>query len=220
MGAAAMKCAHFEREGLARQEAGLPDPHVDTCADCQAARATYRRMTDALAGVGAELRPRAGWEDAVLAKVRAPAPRRRGLYAAVGVALMAAAIALVVLRRPERPREVASIDRVQSGTIVRGGGETWTAGDAIWAVSGRAGAVWIYRDRALVSTCDLASIAPPACVRHGDGVRAWLPTRYGAYHVFALQAPPPAAAPPTLDAAKALLSRGPASASDLRFDVR
>jgi hypothetical protein len=215
-----MTCEHFAREGLARQEAGKPDPHVDGCADCQAARATYRRMTDALADVGADLRPRDGWEDEVLAKVRAPAPVRRWwIGAGLGGALLAAAIALVLMRGRRPPERVASIERVASGSAVRGG-DLWTSGDSIWSISEGGGAVWIYRGDALLRTCDAASIDPPRCVRHGRGVRAWVPTRVGTYHVFAFQSPPPPVAPATYDEAKAIVSRRARWATDQSFDVR
>lgn len=66
-----MTCAHFELEGLDRLEQGLPDPHVDGCADCQAARATYQKLKAALADVDADVRPKAGWEERVIERVRA-----------------------------------------------------------------------------------------------------------------------------------------------------
>lgn len=56
-----MTCRHFEREGLARAERGLPDPHVDDCADCRAARADYDRVRAALAESGATFTPPPGW---------------------------------------------------------------------------------------------------------------------------------------------------------------
>jgi hypothetical protein len=215
-----MRCEHFEREGLARQEAGKPDPHVDECADCQAARATYRRMTDALADVGADLRPRDGWEDAVLARVHAPRRDRRWLVAGVGAAVLAAAAVLVLIGVPREPERIAMIDRVPSGASVRGADDAWSSGDSVWSISELGQAVWIYRGATLARTCDLASIDPPHCVRHGAGVRAWLPTRVGEYHVLAFRQPPPPAAPPTFDEAKAIVSQRAGWAIDQSFEVR
>ena len=216
-----MRCEHFDREGLLRQETGRPDPHVDGCADCQAARATYRRMTEALADVGADLRPREGWEDAVLARARGERARtRRWLGAGVGGALLVAAAVMLWMRQREEPALVASIERVPSGSTVRAGDAEWAAGDHIWAISERGGAVWIYRDGRLELSCSLATLAPPHCMRHGDGVRAWHSTRLGTYHVFAFVAPPPPVAPATYDEARVLVSRGDGLATELPITVR
>ena len=232
-----MTCAHFEREGLARLEAGRPDPHVDGCAECQAARATYRRLTDALADVGADLRPRAGWEDEVVAKVRAaqvaqagqasPAPRRRRhpgrwwLATGVGAALAAAVVVLLLRPRPT-PELQASVTRIRGGAIVRGDGEAWIAGDAIGARSPVAGgAVWIYRGDRPVLLCDAASMAPPTCVRDGAGVKVVdFTVSYGTYDVIAFGQAAPGPAPADADGARALLVDPKVRRATTHFDVR
>ncbi|HVV82949.1 MAG TPA: hypothetical protein VHE35_07700 [Kofleriaceae bacterium] len=219
-----MTCEHFDREGLLRQERGLPDPHVDGCLDCQASRATYRRLTDALADVGTDVRPRDGWEEEVLAKVRAPRRNRWWLGAGVGGALVAAAIVLLVVNGRKPTVLEASIDQVPSGSTTRGGPGGWTSGDNIFAISDvKGGAVWIYRtdehtDR-LVLGCDGASIAPPRCVRHGRGVRTMEPTAVGHYEVIAFDTAAPGPAPAHYDDAKAALIRT-GGAKTLPIDVR
>jgi hypothetical protein len=202
-----MRCEHFEREGLARQEAGRPDPHVDQCADCQAARTTYRKMTDAIADVGADLHPRNGWEDAVIAKVKVAAPRRNRwwLGAGAGGVLLAAAVVLLLVNRPPTQAE-ARIARIRGEAAVRGGNENWTAGDTIDARSPvKNGSVWVYRGDALLFACDRASLAPPTCVEDGAGVRVRQDVLVGTYEVVAFQRAAPSSAPPDLDAARAML---------------
>lgn len=66
-----MTCSHFEREGLDRLLAGETDPHLAGCTECQAARATYQKLIAALAHVDADVRPKAGWEQRVVDKIRA-----------------------------------------------------------------------------------------------------------------------------------------------------
>lgn len=222
-----MTCEHFDREGLARQEAGKPDPHVDGCSDCQTTRATYRLMTDALGDVGGELFPRVGWEDEVLAKVRAPSagrrrPSRWWMGAGVGGALVAAAvIALVIGGRKPAP-ELASISRVAGGAVVRGGAADWTAGDTIAARSRAAGgAVWIYRGDALLLACSADTIAPPTCARDGAGVRtALVADKVGTYDVIAFDRAAPGLAPASVDEANALLIRQGLRPRTAHFDVR
>ena len=202
-----MRCAHFEVEGLARQEAGRPDPHVADCADCQASRATYRRMTEALAEVGMQLYPRTGWEDEVMAKVRPPRRNRWWMAAGLGTALAAAAAVLLFFRTPDHVILGASITRVAGDQATRGGND-WTAGDVIDARSRiEGGAVWLYHSDDQPVVCDRASIAPPSCVRDGDGVRLHYPIVAATYDVIAFKQPAPGAAPADFDGAKALLIR-------------
>lgn len=214
-----MRCEHFEREGLARQEAGRPDPHVDGCADCQAARATYRRLTDALGDVGADLRPRDGWEEQVLARIATPRRSRWWATAGVGAALAAAAIALLMLNRKPSIGDPV-IARVPSGSATRGA-DAWTDGDNIYSISeAKGGAVWIYRGGKLVMGCDADTVDPPGCVLHGDGVRALLRTRLGSYDVFAFRQAAPGPAPAAFDEAKATVSRLERWGDHQHVDVR
>ncbi len=222
-----MTCAHFDVEGLARLEAGRPDPHVADCADCQAALATYRRLTDALADVGAELRPRAGWEDEVLTKVRvsqaSPAPRRTRWWLGAGVvAALAAAVMVLLLRPRPTPELQASVTRIRGSAIVRGDGDAWIAGDAIAARSPVAGgAVWIYRGDRPVLICDARSLAPPTCVRDGAGVRVvGVTVSYGTYDVIAFGQAAPGPAPTDADGARALLVDPQVRRATTHFDVR
>lgn len=202
-----MRCAHFEVEGLARQEAGRADPHVADCADCQASRATYRRMTDALAEVGMQLYPRTGWEDEVMAKVRAPRRNRWWMAAGLGTALAAAAVVVLLVRTKDTVFHGASIERVAGDQATRGGND-WTAGDVIDARSRvEGGAVWLYHSDDQPVVCDRASIAPPSCVADGDGVRLRYPIVAATYDVIAFRKPVPGAAPASFDGAKALLIR-------------
>ena len=213
-----MRCSHFEREGLARQEAGKPDPHVEQCADCQAARATYQRMTDALADVGAELYPRAGWEDEVLARVRTPQRPRWWTGAGVAGALLAAAVVLLVLGTRKPAPGDPTIDRVARGSATRG--DAWTDGDYIYAAApARGGAVWVYRAGKLEVACDQASLSP-TCVRHGDGVRVLVRAGLGPYHVLAFRKAPAGPAPALYDEAKVTVSRVDGWGVEQAIDVR
>jgi hypothetical protein len=103
------------------------------------------RIEAALARLGAEHEPPAGWEARVMAAVGATR-RRWWVYAAPGAALAAAAVvALVLVRRP--PAVVALNVDVQHSALYRG--EEATAGDvAHIAVSGGTGprAIWVYHE--------------------------------------------------------------------------
>ena len=181
-------------------------------------------MTDALADVGADLRPRAGWEDEVVARLAAPRPSRRWLGAGLGGALLAAAVVMLMLwRRPTVPQE-SMIARVPSGSTTRGVDEAWAAGDGIFAISAVAGgAVWIYRVGGgldgLALACDTTAIDPPRCMRKGAGVRAILPTMTGTYQIFAFRRAAPGPAPSTYDEANALVARVEGWATIAPIDV-
>ncbi len=64
-------CDRFEREGLLRQEQGLPldDEHFATCPDCLAARAVYDRLRQDLAMLGLDAQPAADWQVKVRAAI-------------------------------------------------------------------------------------------------------------------------------------------------------
>jgi hypothetical protein len=111
------------------------------------------RIEAALAQLGADHEPPAGWEARVMAAVGA-SRRRRWVYAAPGVALAAAAaVALIVLRRPVP--EIALNVGIQHSAKYRG--DEASAGDiAHIVVSGGKGprAIWVYHEEVqLVLRC-------------------------------------------------------------------
>jgi hypothetical protein len=82
------------------------------------------------------------------------------------------------------------------------------------------GVIWIYRGESeLVLVCDAARVAPPGCRRDGAGVVAELVlVEPGTYHV--LTSVGSATAPPTVDAARALLTTAGARFRHDELDVR
>lgn len=112
------------------------------------------RIEAALARLGVEHEPPAGWEARVLAAVGAPR-RRWWMYAAPGVALAAAAaVAVIVLRRPPPPALALNVEVKHSA---RYRGDEASPGDvAHIVVSGGKGprAIWVYHDEVqLVLRC-------------------------------------------------------------------
>lgn len=154
-----MTCRQFERDGLARAEAGLPDPHTDDCADCQAARAEYERLRAAIADTGAAYVPRAGWEARVLAELDRGATASKPSRAPwlIGGAALAAAAALILWWQLGRSRatddaRVAQIETVRGSQIVRGAAPA--VGDGLRVrYDGDRAAIWIYRNDRRVLAC-------------------------------------------------------------------
>jgi hypothetical protein len=154
-----VSCDHLDRGGLAAHELGSPDPHVEGCADCQAALAAYARLGSGIADTGASFQPRGDWQARVLAAVaRDEAPRRRWwAWLLVPAALAAtAAIVLLVLRSPSRPAPTPTL--ALHVAVERAGAPKRTLdatiGDRLTVHADAADAVWIYReDRTLVARC-------------------------------------------------------------------
>ena len=217
-------CRHFDREGLARAERGLPDPHVDGCADCQAARADYERVRGALAETGAALTPRAGWEARVFATIDRAPPQasRRGWWLAGGVVAMAAAAAvwwrLGRVPPPTPGSQLAELETRRGTEVVRGRGPAVGEGLSIKYRGDRA-AIWLYRDDARLVACSRMELDTPnsrdaTCMLTAGAVLIEIDHLTAAtYHVVTVQTE--LRAPKTLDAALALLIR-----ADVRYQDR
>jgi hypothetical protein len=171
----------------------------------------HERIERAIAGLGSEYEPPAGWEARVLA---AAAPKRRWWLIAVPAAVALAAVIIIVigLRGSSTPRPLALAVAIEaSGAVVRG--TTAKPGDTVLATaSGGTGerAVWIYRgDRELVVAC---SGAKPC--------RAMLAT-VGTYTVIAVTARTPLPAPTgSLDDDLAAALAAGASHTTQKIEVR
>jgi hypothetical protein len=146
------------------------------------------RIEAALAGLGAEHEPPAGWEARVLAAVSTPAPRpklqlRWLLFAAPAVA--AVVIAIVIIVRPPRtgPLQLA-LAVAKTAVVDRGPG--YHVGDVVHATATEGGAyraVWVYHDDALMLACPGA----PQCRSTKDGLTAEVTlTLHGEYKVVAV----------------------------------
>jgi len=146
------------------------------------------RIEAALARLGAEHEPPAGWEARVLAAVSTPAPRPKPqlwwlLFAAPAVA--AVVIALVIIPGPPKPGPLQlalAVDK--SATVVRGG--EYHVGDVVHATATEGGphrAVWVYHDDALMLACPGA----PQCRSTKDGLTAEVTLKLlGEYKVVAV----------------------------------
>lgn len=114
------------------------------------------RIEHAVAGLGAEHEPPAGWEARVLAATSERSRPRWWLLAIPAVAVAAVIVLVIGLRGDPKPQALALAITVEdSGSVVRG--TTAKPGDTVLATArGGAGhrAVWIYRgDRELVVAC-------------------------------------------------------------------
>jgi hypothetical protein len=127
-----------------------------------------RRIEDAIAQLGAEHEPPAGWEDRVLA---ATAPPRRWWWAAVPAVAAAAVVAIALWPRSHDVRVAIEIERTGAPTRAASAtrGDTAKVGDILHATAsdgtGRR-ALWVYRDDALVVACPGA----PRCRGAGDAI--------------------------------------------------
>ena len=155
------------------------------------------RIEAALARLGAEHEPSAGWEDKVLAQVEQGGRWRRLLRWKIGLpiaatAAIAAAIAIVLLIPREQPL-VLALDYRKSGELFRG--EVHTIGERLRAVAtGGDGhrAVWVYRDDQLVAACPGGG----GCITGDDETIAEVVLKLaGRYAVVALTSRSPISAP-------------------------
>jgi hypothetical protein len=190
-------CDRFEGEGLARFVAGEPpDPHLDSCPDCQAALASYKRVAAALAQA-LEAPPR-GWEAKVWAKLPEASVRPRVPWPIVlGLGATLAALAVVFVRTggPETLALTAQLERGQR-PLVRGSapkaGEVQSAapGDVLHLVAKvprrKLGDLRVYRGtEELVFQCATSA----ACTHFQDGLEARVPLlRLGSYRVLLIAA--------------------------------
>ena len=167
-------CDRFEREGLARLEAGQPpDEHELDCADCADARRRYERLCLALSELP-PLKAPAGWEQKVFAALPAndagPASEpesgqavlgRSPAYVAwlpwVGLAAAAAAVFVFVKTREPPAKELAIRQEVVASASGRRA-DSAVVGDTLRITAqGGTGSVRelrLYRDtRSLVARC-------------------------------------------------------------------
>ncbi len=191
-------CTRFEDEGLLLLEQGETlDEHFYTCEDCIAARKAYENLKASLHDIDDGAEPAPGWQDAVLAEVRASdasAGWRRWSAMAAGLAAVAIVVSLVMTQGPQ----TAGIDvRVSSGeTVYRS--ETAAVGDELEVTVSTGGAahaeVRVYLDgERLILACSDAS----PCSRDGRSISATLAlTALGRYEAVLLLSdeplPPPA----------------------------
>jgi hypothetical protein len=138
------------------------------------------RLEDALARLGADHEPPAGWEARVLAAV---APRRRSWWwPGAPLGALAVVAALLVLR-PSGPDELVVDVVLDGGPLVRGNAAH--IGQVLHAAATGGGdhrALWIYRDDKLVVACPRA----PRC-RGASRVELEL-SAIGSYVIVAVSA--------------------------------
>lgn len=171
------RCERFESEALALLERGEPlAEHFATCPDCLEARATYQRLRQDIAGIGADDEPPAGWETRVWARIeeRKRKPRWIWFLAPVGAAALAATLFFAVPRTPSAPSLVQEV--VAGGSVRRAAGAH--PGDRLDLRAETAGSphaeLRVYRnERDLVLRCP-SDAGDPSCRRGGDGLRASL----------------------------------------------
>jgi hypothetical protein len=155
------------------------------------------RVEAALARLGAEHEPPAGWEGKVLAQIEQGRWWRRLLRWKIAIPMAAtatAAIVIVLLIPRDRALDLA-LDVRKSGKVLRGGAGGADVGDGMRAIAtGGDGhrAVWVYHDDRLVAACPGRS----ACISTEDETVAELELKLaGHYLVVALTSRSPIAAP-------------------------
>lgn len=196
-GDAVSRCDRFEVEGLARFAAGEPpDAHLETCQDCQAALASYKRLASALALDAAA--PPKGWEANVWAKLPAASPRQRvpwPILLGLGASLAALAVFFFRTGGPETLGLTTQVERAQRVAVRASApkaGEVQSAapGDVLHLVAKvprrKHSDLRVYRGaEELVFQCATNT----ACIHSADGLEARVPLeRLGSYRVLLLAA--------------------------------
>ena len=195
-------------------------------------REPIERIEAALARLGAEHEPPAGWEARVLAAAAPPRKRPWWQLAVPGAGLLAAAALVIFLAIPKRPSALNLVIEIDKDpTVVRGetqvgSGDVHEAsahlGDVVHATAAGGGshrAIWVYRDEhELVVACPGAA----RCRRAGDAVIADIPvTGIGTYQIVALGSTAALAAPTgNFDEDVAGALRANANVSQYRLTVR
>ncbi len=88
------ECRRFEEEAIALLEQGQPlEGHFESCEDCIAGRASYERLTRALAALEATAVPPDDWQSQVLSQVASARPVKSSGWQWAGA--MAASVAAI-----------------------------------------------------------------------------------------------------------------------------
>lgn len=177
------------------------------------------RIEHALGKVGDDLHPPVGWEARVLAGRKAHRPW--WIWSLPAVAIAAAAVLLIWLRRPTPSMQLAfEIRHRADEPTMRSGEEAVHLEDGFTVtVTGRQHrALWLYLNDQLLIACpgDATCQVEPAALR-----ASWRPTTVGKYAVVAVTSEQPVPTPTgALDAdlAAALSARG--EVQERRFEVR
>lgn len=177
------------------------------------------RIEKALGKLGDELHPPAGWEARVLAGRKTQRPW--WVWSIPVVALAAAAVLLLWLRRPQPTMQLAFEIRHRSGEpAMRNGAEAVHLEDTFTvAVTGRQHrALWLYLNEQLLIACP----GDATCQVEAAALRAWWrPTTVGKYVVVAVTSEQPIPAPAgSLDADLATAQSARAEVRERRFEVR
>jgi hypothetical protein len=153
-------CSRFEDEALVLLEQGEPlDEHFVLCDDCNAARASYDRLKDALASIGEDREPNSEWKARIQLAINGANATKRSrrawiLSAAAGVAI-ALGGAVLYMATPDRPSpRVALRQEVVASEGVRLRGETLQPGAVLVLQATTGGArqaeIRVYRDERIV----------------------------------------------------------------------
>lgn len=130
-----------------------------------------KRIEAALAQLGSEHQPPAGWQARVLAAVAAPPRRRRPWWHVAMPAMLAAAALLIVLGLLIPPRgkkdmawthDEQLVASIEPGPVTRTRGDSYAPGDTAhlkWPSNRRYRDVWVYRNEKLLFRCQ----DNPAC---------------------------------------------------------
>ncbi|MEZ4363178.1 MAG: hypothetical protein R3B48_23590 [Kofleriaceae bacterium] len=178
------------------------------------------RIERALAELGAELAPPAGWEARVLAARR---PRRTFAWlrwAAPALAVAAAIALWLLLRAPPPTAPTLALEVARSGSQMRAAPEEVQLGDTVrlTARGGRRRALWLFHEGELLASCPGA---PPCRVVEDHVELTWLTKNLGSYAVIAVygEADPPKPSG-ALDADLAAARRAGAELRERHFEIR
>ena len=186
--------------------------------------APHERIEAALARLGAEHEPPAGWEARVLAAVRAEPPRRPWWRIAVPALALATAAAIAVFLWFPRPRplELAVVARTPGPVLMLGEGVEERAVGDVAHVTASGGAGWrairVYRNETeLVMTCP----GNQACRTSRDGIALDVPLdKVGDYMIVAIASKDALVMPGTYDADTAAAIQAKAALRERKLRVR
>lgn len=169
-----MSCEHYWRDGVLLVERGEPDPHRETCIECQRAHEARDQLVRALPGVGGAATGAPDWQMRVWSRIaREEGSRARRSYWIGGGLVAAAAIACIwfaragddIVARKARPQiEIVPGKLAMRSTSAR-------VGDRVRISVDRGQEVRVYRAERLVLRCP-ARATSPGCASDAQGLVA------------------------------------------------
>lgn len=170
-----MTCERYWRDGILLVECGEPDPHRDSCADCQREHVAREQIIRALPLVGTETAGDPHWQARVwsrIARLEEQRPARWGrLSAGLAAAFASVLVWWTIARRDHaRPR----IEVVPGTDVIAMRSASPRVGDRVRIAARPTDEVRIYRGDGLVLRCPVGSTGD-GCMSDAHGMVAEAP---------------------------------------------